>query len=210
MDAPAGPFERADPNVIGLKPWGWLPLYRIFRWLGIGPDDAMIDIGSGAGRAILVASLFPFRRVIGLEISDALHRLAQENLTRFRGRRRSRVELILGDALDYGLPADVTVIFLASPFGGATLRRFMECVFRSVDRAPRRLRLVYCNPLEQAYLAETGRCHLVKRFRGLRPMREWARMLTTHVYEIGPDPSSRSGPAGGRPMCRDDGARTPI
>lgn len=189
MNEPAGPLQAYDPDEFAAKPCGWLSLYRTFRWLKVCRDDVLIDIGSGAGRAVLLASLFPFGRVIGLERMESLHRLARENLARCRAPRRAPVEFILGDALDYQLPDAVTVVFLYNPFGGRTFQRVMEGVFASVDRKRRRLRVVYVNPQEQDYLASTRRCRLVKRFRGLRPNQEWARMLATHIYEVEPQPA---------------------
>ena len=39
-----------------------------------------IDIGSGKGRALLLASEYPFRRIIGIELLPDLNRIAQENI----------------------------------------------------------------------------------------------------------------------------------
>lgn len=164
--------------------YGWFASYRLFKTLSIGPNDVMIDIGCGAGRVVLAASLFPFRHVIGVELLDELHQQAQENLSRMRVDPRARVEFVRVNAAEYRLPDNVTVVFLYNPFEGATFRRVMANVFASVDRAPRRLRLAYANPKEHDYLISTGRCRLVKRFRGLRPTRDWARTLATYIYEV--------------------------
>jgi precorrin-6B methylase 2 len=185
--------QAFNPNK---KPTAWLTLWRLFRWLDVGPDDVIVDIGSGAGRAVLVASLFPFGRIIGLEVSSLLHRRAQENLARFRLHGRAPVELTLGDASVYELPDSVTIVFLYNPFAGREFERVMQHVFASVDRRPRPLRLVYVNPKEHAYLAETGRCRLVKRFRGLRPTRRWSQTLTAHIYEVEPSALRRQETAG--------------
>jgi Histone methylation protein DOT1 len=190
MDETAGAGKPFDPSK---KPSGWLTLYRVFHWLEVDPNDVIVDIGSGAGRAVLIAGLFPFRQVIGLERSDSLHELAKENLMRFRIRPRATVEFVLGDALDYELPDVVTVVFFYNLFAGQTFELFIQRVFASVDRSPRRLRLVYVNPKEHGYLVKTGRCRLVKRFRGLRPTREWARALATHIYEVAPHASLSDG-----------------
>ena len=68
----------------------------------LGPVEGFtfIDLGSGMGRAVLVASEFPFRRVVGVEISAELHAIASDNARRYRGRQRCRdVELVHMDAL---------------------------------------------------------------------------------------------------------------
>jgi SAM-dependent methyltransferase len=165
------------PSDLQHRPTGWLTLWRIFRQLRTIDDGAVLDVGSGAGRAVLVASTFPFRRVIGLEALEPLHRLANDNLERFRLARQADVQLVLGDATRYELPDDVTAIFLYNPFAGSAFAEWTERVFTSLDRSPRRLTIAYVNPVEHEYLMQTGRCRLLGRFRGWRPSDKWARML---------------------------------
>jgi SAM-dependent methyltransferase len=169
------------------KPCGWITLWRAFHWLGVSADDALLDIGSGAGRAVLVASRFPFRRVVGVEREAWLDRQAQDNLARFRPRRRAPVDLVCADATLYPVPDDITVIFFYNPFPEPVMRGVMANVFASLERAPRRLRIVYVNPRAHEYLLRTGRCRLVATLMDRqRPSRAWARMLAAYVYEVDP------------------------
>jgi hypothetical protein len=39
-----------------------------------------IDFGSGKGRPLLLATQFPFKHIIGVEFSEELHRIAEENI----------------------------------------------------------------------------------------------------------------------------------
>ncbi|HVA32678.1 MAG TPA: class I SAM-dependent methyltransferase, partial [Candidatus Baltobacteraceae bacterium] len=39
-----------------------------------------VDVGAGMGRAVLLASEYPFKQVIGVELSRALAEIARENL----------------------------------------------------------------------------------------------------------------------------------
>src|SRR3984885_13557549 len=41
------------------------------------PEFTFIDIGSGKGRALLMASQYPFRRILGIELLPVLHRVAK-------------------------------------------------------------------------------------------------------------------------------------
>ena len=43
-------------------------------------DFVFVDLGSGKGRTLLMASDYPFRRIVGVELLPALHQAAQENL----------------------------------------------------------------------------------------------------------------------------------
>src|SRR5947207_382778 len=60
-------------------------------------EGSFIDYGSGRGRVAIVASRYPFRRVTGIELSDILHRDAQENLRLTRVRQACEVELMRSD-----------------------------------------------------------------------------------------------------------------
>lgn len=183
----------ASDAAIATKPCAWLTLYRVFHWLDVSAADVLIDLGSGPGRAVLIGSLFPFGRVIGVERDPILHRQAMTNLATFRLKRRADVEFVCADVLDYTLPDDVTVVFLYNPFNGRTFQETIGNVLRSFDRVPRPLRIVYVNPVEHEFLIGTGRCRLVARLMShLRPGRRWARTLAAYVYDVGPAPSSRS------------------
>src|SRR5271163_2983061 len=47
-------------------------------------DFVFLDLGSGKGRTLLMASDYPFRRIVGVELLPALHQDAQENLSKYR------------------------------------------------------------------------------------------------------------------------------
>jgi predicted RNA methylase len=141
------------------QPSPWLTLPRVLRRSDIGPDDVFIDYGCGMGRMVLEAGLhYPFKRVIGLELATDLARVARENVQRNVKRLRcGQVEIVEGDALAYRLPDDVTVAYFYNPFYGPILARVIQELVDSVDRAPRRLRIIYNNPVEEQLLLSTGR-----------------------------------------------------
>src|SRR5580698_4756503 len=57
-----------------------------------------VDLGSGKGRALLLASDYPFREIIGVELSPELDRIARANIARYDGARyRAPVSSIQGD-----------------------------------------------------------------------------------------------------------------
>lgn len=163
-------------------------LHRVLPHREVTDQDVFIDIGSGMGRVVLQAALrYPFRRVIGVEISAYLHHIAVANLTRNRDRLRcSDVELVQADILDFDIPDDVTVVFLYNPFGGEIFNEFIRRLLASVDRRPRTVRIIYANPREEAGLLATGRVRLVRSLRGWRPTRAWSQSNSTQVYLISP------------------------
>jgi predicted RNA methylase len=173
------------------KPAPWLVLRRALPRRSVRPGDVFVDFGSGMGRVVFQAALwYPFRRVIGVELAARLHRIAQDNIDRNRARLRCRdVRLVRADVLDYVVPDDVTVVFFDNPFTGHIFATVLDRLLASADRAPRTVTIIYFNPVEHERLLATGRIRLVRRVRGLRPGREWARSNATHVYELTPSTS---------------------
>jgi hypothetical protein len=170
------------------KPAPWFALRRALPRRSVSPRDVFIDLGSGQGRVVFQAARFyPFRRVVGVELAANLHARAAANIAGNRARLRCRdVRLVCSDVLDFPIPDDVTVVYLYNPFTGNTFATVVDRLLASVDRRPRRLRIVYANPVEHERLMAIGRVRLVRRVRGLRPGREWARSASTYVYEVLP------------------------
>jgi 16S rRNA G966 N2-methylase RsmD len=174
-----------DPqDRIHYQPSRWFTLDRILPVREVGEDDVFIDMGSGMGRVVYrAAARYPLARVIGVEQSERLHRIAEENLRRARGRLRSReVELVLADASEYELPDDVTIVYFSNPFTGRIFASVLEGVVRSLERRPRRLRIIYFNPVEERMLLDAG-FQVTRRLRGMRPTRKWSQSNSTRMYE---------------------------
>jgi SAM-dependent methyltransferase len=134
----------------------------IFREMieGLGLDYArltFIDLGSGKGRALLMASEYPFRRIIGVEILPELHRVASENVEKFAKRQGRPIEPICGDAREFVFPPEPLLLYLFNPLPEAGLKRVMENLERSVAESPREIWVVYHNPLLEQVLAGSGR-----------------------------------------------------
>ena len=169
------------------RPVGWLTLRRILPPSAVTTDDVFLDIGSGMGRAVLLAAAYPFRRVIGVELSPRLVDIAHDNVDRCRARLRCKdVVLVNADALEYEIPDDVTVVFMNNPVRGAIFAAVVEHMLDSYDRRPRTMRLVYANPIEEPTLLSTGRIRTIRRTRGFRPGREWSRWNSVTLYTVHP------------------------
>jgi hypothetical protein len=108
-----------------------------------------IDLGSGKGRTLLMASAYPFRRIIGAELLPSLNQIAQENLSKYQSDTQKcfSVESICADATEFALPLEPTVLFLFNPFPEAELKRVIANLERSLRRHPRVVYVAYHNPL---------------------------------------------------------------
>ena len=115
-----------------------------------------IDIGSGKGRPLLMASLYPFRRILGVELLPELNRIANHNIRKFHDeqQRCSLIVSIQADATEFEFPAEPLVVFLFNPLPENGTKTVVENLSRSVVQQPRPTWLVYANPVyEQVVLA---------------------------------------------------------
>jgi hypothetical protein len=115
-----------------------------------------IDLGSGKGRALLMASDYPLRRILGVELLPELHAIAEENVRKYSSPRQQcrNFELHCGDARRFQLPPEPLVVFIFDSFPEDILREVIAGVERSVREAPRKVYLAYQNPVSERVLAE--------------------------------------------------------
>ncbi len=122
-----------------------------------------IDLGSGKGRALLLASELPFQRIIGVELLPELHAVAQENVHIYQqGAQQGRIELWCGDARQFPFPPEPLVVFLFDPFPEHILEQVMAALEQSVRECPRPLWVVYQNPISEHVLSNSGWLRRVK------------------------------------------------
>ena len=156
--------EHYHPERAHYQPSGWTWLSRALGRSGVGPGEVFADFGSGKGRVVLQAArAYPFERVIGVEISEPLTAIARQNLERERASLRCpNVELVTADALEWPVPDDLTVAYFYYPFTGAVFERVVAGLVESLDRAPRRMRIVYACPALPEAIEASGRFRLVR------------------------------------------------
>jgi SAM-dependent methyltransferase len=108
-----------------------------------------VDLGCGKGKPLLVAATYPFRRLVGVDISPACVAAARRNLARHRPPLPdpSRVELVVGDAEDFTFPDEPLVLYLFNPFPRAVFEAVVARLEASLRRRPRAVAVVYLNPM---------------------------------------------------------------
>jgi SAM-dependent methyltransferase len=120
---------------------------------GVTCDDVFVDVGSGLGRAALLAHLKTGAACIGLEIQPTLARTAQ---ARADWVNLSRMRFLQGDAAEMVrfIPM-ATVFFLYCPFGPSRLQRFLDGLEDIAHARTIRVCCVDMPPLEAPWLAPT-------------------------------------------------------
>jgi SAM-dependent methyltransferase len=121
-------------------------------------DFTFIDLGSGKGRTLLMASDYPFRRIVGVELLPALDQITQENLSHYKSESQQcfALESICADATEFPLPEEPLVLYLFNPFPLAGLRRVIAALERSLHDHPRTVYVLYHNPQLEHVLAESA------------------------------------------------------
>lgn len=132
-------------------------------------EFTFIDLGSGKGRALLLASMYPFREVVGVEVQRPLHEIAEQNIHRFEvpGRQCGEIYSMCMDARDYQFPETPLLLYLFNPFPSYVLEDVMKHLRESVTKKPRPVYLIYNTPWER---------HVIEREQWLEKFAE------THQY----------------------------
>lgn len=122
----------------------------VSRWMiaAVGIDHvafAFVDLGCGKGRVALVASEFPFRRVIGIDLSAELVAIAAKNARVIAQRHPARtpIETEVADAARFAFPELPLLVHLYHPFQSNILARVLDHLHASVQAQPRRVVVTY-------------------------------------------------------------------
>ena len=108
---------------------------------------AFLDYGAGMGRAMVLAAQHPFSRVLGVELSDELVNTAKRNLSNAKHHFHPNcrdVEIFCCDAMEFSIPADVSIVYLNNPFFGSILEKVFLKLHSFRNEAPNGL-VILCN-----------------------------------------------------------------
>ena len=117
-----------------------------------------VDLGSGKGRTLLMASEYPFRKIVGVELIAELHRAAEENIRAYHSptQRCSQIEAVCLDAGEFDFPETPLVLYLFNPLPERALFKLVQRLGKSLAEAPRAVWIVYHNPQLETALSGSG------------------------------------------------------
>jgi len=127
------------------------PFLQLLKELELPHESTFVDIGSGKGRVLLIASKYGFRHVRGIEFSGHLCELARKNVEIFAKRNRLNlsIEVVETDATSYSFAVDERVFFMYNPFDDVILRKVVDNLKHSVRTNPRSIWVIYNTPIYQ-------------------------------------------------------------
>lgn len=90
--------------------------------------STFVDVGAGMGRAMLLAREYPFKQIVGIELSPHLAEIARDNLSRGHGFDVlcRDVRLVRADARKRKMPRGELVVFLYNPFDECALEAVLD------------------------------------------------------------------------------------
>ena len=153
---PVAEIQDVDPDLAGhavhYEPSTLPKFERAMRAVPIEHARySFVDYGSGKGRVLLLAAHYPFRRVIGVEMSAALNAAASANIEAFLRHRPlpAKIDLVTGDARDLPVPDGGLVAYFYNPFDATILGEVWDKLRAAIGRVPRPLFVIYVNPLHR-------------------------------------------------------------
>jgi len=147
------PYQPSEPGLFRemLETWREKTLCDFAQY-------TFLDLGSGKGRTLLMASDFPFRRIVGVELLPSLQKIAEENISTYKSTSQQcfRLESVCADATQFPFPEGPLLIYLFHPFPEAGLRRTLANLRESLQQSPRPVYVLYHNPLLEQVVADYG------------------------------------------------------
>jgi SAM-dependent methyltransferase len=140
-----GPDGFGD-NPFAYDPAPWRTLKQVMRLASLPAEGfTFVDIGCGKGRVLLSALEFPFRQIIGIELSSTLAKIAEKNLgtARLFTRRALSSEVICGDATEFVTPKGPLIVFFYNPFPLDTMQIVLGNIVRAYVETPCLVYLIF-------------------------------------------------------------------
>ena len=116
-------------------------------------DYTFLDVGCGKGRAVMLASELPFRKVVGVDLNPTMAAIAKDNVAKWKIAHKqdptsqaiAPITVLHDDALSFDLPRTPTLVFLFHPFEAPVLKAFLRRLEEASSAHPQGVDLLYVN-----------------------------------------------------------------
>lgn len=102
-------------------------------------DSSFVDFGAGKGRVLLVAADFPFKQIVGVEFSEELCRIAEENVASYlsESQRCHDIRVKRENAATFQIPDDSCMFYFYEPFKPVVTEAVLDNLEASLLQHPR-------------------------------------------------------------------------
>ncbi len=120
---------------INYEPTYRLSFLKLLEICNFPKDYTFVDVGSGKGKVLLLALQYGFKRVIGIEFSKELIKIANNNIFRYNSNliKNSIVNIEETDATDYAIKGYENIFYFFNPFDEHVLINFIKKINRSLN-----------------------------------------------------------------------------
>lgn len=140
-------YSPSSPSVIR----GAIDAWRSFLSPSDPPLEAytFFDLGAGMGRVVMVASLYPFQQIVGVEMSPRLTAQARSNLAIWLRTPRpcSQLEIATCDATEFPWPRTPFVIYMFNPFEAPVIRQLLRSLEQPLAAGAGPIDILYMHPV---------------------------------------------------------------
>lgn len=111
-------------------------------------DFVFIDIGAGKGRAVIMAARFPFKGIIGVELSENLHKQCEKNISSLKKEKLNclNIKAVHQEATIFQFPGEPLIIYFFQPFSEKVFQRVLKNIERSLELNSREIIIMYYHP----------------------------------------------------------------
>lgn len=105
-----------------------------------------IDAGCGAGRVLIHALNYPFKKIYGIELSKFLVEIAKNNIEKYKNFKKKNypeIEIIQTDILNFKIPDEPIVVFMFDPFNEEIASKFIQ---RLITENKKEIYVIYLSP----------------------------------------------------------------
>ena len=140
----------------------------------------LVDLGCGKGRAMVMASWYPFQAVRGVELSPQHAARAQRNLAAYLANPRGPdvrcrdLSVACANALHYDLPATNLLVFMYRPFKGQVFQGVLDRLHEFAARTGHRVVIAYVCPAERRMLERHPAFHQLQDHQVISEEHRWS------------------------------------
>ena len=126
------------------------PLKKIFHLIPNKKKLNFVDIGCGKGKVLLIASLFGFKKISGIDIHQKLLKISKKNISIFQKTTKKKININLTriDARHYNIEND-NVFYFFNPFSHVVLNVILRAIKKNNKKETY---IIYCAPKTDNYI----------------------------------------------------------
>ena len=140
-------------------------------------DYTFIDFGSGKGKVLLLASAYPFKRIVGVEFAEELRKVAENNIKRSG---KCNIETHCLDATEYAIPKGCILCYFFNPFDEVVMSKVIANIRNAYKSRKTDIIIVYYTP-RCGYLFDREKW--LKRSNQVGPVTIWLSNEVGHYSE---------------------------